>query len=75
MVKKSTHCARMKQTGKAMDQDHHDDEDMDPYRYFTMEEQPAKQADDTEASKKEDVDMEDYRCFVVKEHLPSPQRS
>ena len=51
-----------------MDQDQHDDEDMDPYRCFIVEEQPLKQADDMEATKKVDVDMEDYRCFIVEEH-------
>jgi len=71
MAEKSTHCAGMKQTGKETDQEHHDNEDMDPYSCFVMEEQPMKQAYDTDASNKADDDMEDYMCFVIEEHPSS----
>jgi len=42
MIQKSSHSARMQQTGKETDQDQRDDEDMDPYRYFIEEEQLAQ---------------------------------
>lgn len=75
MAETSTHCAGMKQTREEMDQENHDDEDMDPYYCFVVEEQPAKRVDDTGVSKKADDDMEDYRCFVIKEHLSSLQHT